>query len=117
MPVVRGQFIGTGDVRGEYDEPDYSLDEFSCISRRVVIKMDEPTTPEPTTPTTPVTPTTPAAPTTPEATTPATGASKPEAEKALPTTGDPNSTVAFAAIALGGVLALGLSFAVGRTNE
>lgn len=136
MPVVRGQFIGTGDVRAEFEEPDYSNDAFACVSRKVIIRPDAPVAPEPPATTGPATteppattgpatteppateaPVTPAVPATPAAPAVTQGAATPAEEKVLPQTGDSNSSIAVAAFIIGGILALALAFVVSRSNE
>lgn len=131
MPVVRGQFIGVGDVRGEFEAPDYSNDAFACVSRKVVIRPDAPVAPEPpattgsatteppatTEPATSGSPVTPVVPTTPATPAVTQGAATTTEEKALPQTGDSNSPIAVAAFVLGGILALALAFVVSRSNE
>ncbi len=120
MPVVRGQFIGAGDVRGEFEAPDYSNDAFACVSRKVVIRPDAPVAPEPPATTEPPAteaPVTPGVPTTPATPAVTQGAATTTEEKALPQTGDSNSSIAVAVFVLGGILALALAFVVSRSNE
>ncbi|MEE1371849.1 MAG: LPXTG cell wall anchor domain-containing protein [Parolsenella sp.] len=131
MPVVRGQFIGVGDVRGEFEAPDYSNDAFACVSRKVVIRPDAPVAPEPpattgsatteppatTEPATSGSPVTPVVPTTPATPAVTQGAATTTEEKALPQTGDSNSSIAVAAFIIGGILALALAFVASRSNE
>ena len=120
MPVVRGQFIGTGDVRDEFEEPDYSNDAFACVSRKVVIKPDAPVAPEPPATTDPATsgsPVTPVVPTTPATPAVTQGAATTAEEKALPQTGDSNSSIAVAAFIIGGILALALAFVASRASK
>ena len=135
-PVASGQFIGVGDVSGEFEEPDYSNDAFACVSRKVVIRPDAPVAPEPPATTGPATteppattgpatteppateaPVTPVVPTTPAAPAVTQGAATTTEEKALPQTGDSNSPIAVAAFIIGGILALALAFVVSRPNE
>ena len=142
MPVVRGQFIGTGDVRDEFKEPDYSNDAFACVSRKVVIRPDAPVAPEPPATTGPATteppattgpatteppattgpatsgsPVTPVVPTTPATPAVTQGAATTTEEKALPQTGDSNSSIAVAAFIIGGILALALAFVANRASK